>query len=123
MALGSVLQYIFANAYFRFIGLTAEITEDHTIGMIIFLRISRIHLEWQQLTLGEPGLMNDASWKMFQHLRRSIEGNLQKSKSHSESQSNCVPNSLCFVFVLIRPLSPSLQLLISTLYGEKKFVI
>jgi len=109
VALGSVLQYIFANACFKFIGLTAEITEDHTIGMIIFLCISRIHLELQHLTLGEPELMNDASWKTFQHLRGSIKGNLQKSKSHSENQSNCVPNSPCFVFDLVRPLTPTLQ--------------
>lgn len=78
MALGSALQHSFANAYFTFIGLTAEIEEDHTIGMIIFLCISSIHLEWQQLTLEEPGLMKDASWKMIQHLRGSMEENSQK---------------------------------------------
>lgn len=114
-ALGSVLQYIFANVYFRFICLRAEITEDHTIGMLIFLCISRIHLEWQQLTLGEPGLMNDASWKTFQHLSGSSEGNLQKSKNCSESQSNYVHNSRCFIFVLIRSLSPTLQSFMCTL--------
>lgn len=81
MVLGSVLQHIFANAYFRFIGLTAEIAEDHTIGMIIFLCISSLILEWWQLTLEETGLMKDASWKMIQHLRGSIEENLQKKKS------------------------------------------
>lgn len=80
MALGSVLQHIFANAYFRFIGLTAEVAEDHTIGMIIFLCIRRLHLEWWQLTLEEPGLMKDASQKMIQHLRGSMEENLQKLK-------------------------------------------
>lgn len=36
-----------------------------------------MHLEWQDLTLGEPGLMNDTLWKMFQHLR-STERDLQK---------------------------------------------
>lgn len=80
MALGSALQYIFANAYFRFIGLTAEITEDHTIGMNIFLCISRIHLEWQQLTLGKPGLMNDASWKTFKKEGCEEPSKVQKSQ-------------------------------------------
>lgn len=64
--------------FFRIIGLTAEITEDHTIRMIIFLCISRIHLEWQELTLGEPVIINDVSWTMVQHLRESTEANLQK---------------------------------------------
>lgn len=84
MALGSVLEHIFANASFRFTGLTAEVAEDHTIGMIIFLCISRLHLEWWQLTLEEPGLMKNVLQKMIQHLRESMEENIQKFLKKSQ---------------------------------------
>lgn len=59
---------------------SAEVVEDHTIGMIIFLCISSLILEWWQLTLEETGQMKDASWKMIQHLRGSIQENLKKNK-------------------------------------------
>lgn len=75
---GMFYSIVLQTDFFRIIGLTAEITEDHTIRMIIFLCISRIHLEWQELTLGEPVIINDVSWTMVQHLRESTEANLQK---------------------------------------------
>lgn len=59
---------------------SAEVAEDHTIGMIIFLCISSLILEWWHLTLEKTGQMKDASWKMIQHLRGSIQENLKKNK-------------------------------------------